>query len=1076
MTKFNEATRVQMPAMVHLTRLGYSYFGKINEEMVGSVYDSDTNILIDVFRQQFELLNPSAKGEFEQTLRAIRQELTNDDLGKSFYKRLTTVSPVRLIDFENPQNNSFHFTAEFTCKNGQDEFRPDITLFVNGLPLCFVEVKKPNNHGGIVAESKRMNLERFPNRKFRRFINITQLMIFSNNMEYDAMGGIVPIQGAFYCTAARESAPFNCFREENPSNQPVAPFINEYPYGDIKQDEEKRILSDFNCQVIHHTPEYQTNLDVNTPTNRILTSMCSPERLLFLIKYGIAYVKMEKEVDGKIESTDQKHIMRYQQMFASLAIREQLKDGATCGVVWHTQGSGKTALSYYLTYVLSDYYAKRNMVAKFYFIVDRIDLLEQATQEFEARGLVVSTANTRAELMAQFRNNHAQEGASGQPEITVVNIQRFAEDKEKVCLPAYATNLQRIFIMDEAHRGYKPGGCFLANLFDADPNSIKIALTGTPLLKSDCASSVVFQRYFHTYYYDRSIADGYTLKIIREDIETSYKERLSEVYDKLETLVQKKDIKRSQIIEHESYVNELAYYIADDLRQFRKIQGDETLGGMVICETSEQARKLYEAFLRMPDGGQAQPIQIKMGDKIWMAAEAMPMYGTSTKSLRVGLILHDSDDKETRKQIIKDFKKNMTIDLLIVFNMLLTGFDAPRLKRLYFGRKLKDHNLLQALTRVNRPYKNNRYGYVIDFANIKRNFEETNEAYLKELNRFNNPDDVEGDHTTDTFSQVIEDPAELIRQMRDVRQTLFDYTTNNVEEFSSEISSIEDKQVLLDLKKTLISAKDCANIVRTFGDDDLRKAFSKLEITKLPDMLKEVQHHIDIINQKEAFAVSDETKQLVNEAMQDIRFNFSKIGEEEMKMIAGGRELQDKWSVAIRKFTENTDPDDPEYITLRDAFMQRFKEHGFVVDSIAKFNQESKELDEIIERLVKLQESNNRLLKKYNGDTKFANVHKRIREENKRRFAEHKAAIFSYYDDSILAILTDIKSEIDQKVYDRNDILKKDDYFEMTVMTEIAQALYNYPTIEPQLDDFSFIQTRIARQYINQYNATYPRS
>lgn len=1076
MSKFNEATRVQMPAMMHLTRLGYSYFGKINEDMAGNVYNPDTNILIDVFKQQFEFLNPSAKGEFGQTFRAIRQELANDDLGKSFYKRLTTASPVRLIDFENPQNNSFHFTAEFTCKNGQDEFRPDITLFVNGLPLCFIEVKKPNNHGGMVAESKRMNHERFPNRKFRRFINITQLMIFSNNMEYDTMGGIVPIQGAFYCTAAREYAPFNCFREENPSNLPIAPFIKEYPYENIKQDEEKRILSDFNCQVIHHTPEYQTNLDVNTPTNRILTSMCSPERLLFLIKYGIAYVKMEKEVDGKIESTDQKHIMRYQQMFASLAIREQLRDGATSGVVWHTQGSGKTALSYYLTYVLSDYYAKHNMVAKFYFIVDRIDLLEQATQEFEARGLVVSTANTRAELMAQFRNNHAQEGNSGHPEITVVNIQRFAEDKEKVNLPAYAINLQRIFIMDEAHRGYKPGGCFLANLFDADPNSVKIALTGTPLLKSDCASSVVFQRYFHTYYYDRSIADGYTLKIIREDIETSYKERLSEVYDKLETLVQKKDIKRSQIIEHESYVNELAHYISDDLRQFRKIQGDDTLGGMVICETSEQARKLYEAFQHMPDGGQTQTIQIKMGDQVWMAAEAMPMYGTKKKPLRVGLILHDSDDKETRKQIIKDFKKNMSIDLLIVFNMLLTGFDAPRLKRLYFGRKLKDHNLLQALTRVNRPYKDNRYGYVIDFANIKRNFEETNEAYLKELNRFNNPDEVDGDHTTDTFSQVIEDPEELIRQMRDVRQTLFDYTTNNVEEFSSEISSIEDKQVLLDLKKTLISAKDCANIVRTFGDDDLKEAFGKLEITRLPDMLKEVQHHIDIINQKEAFAVSDETKQLVNEAMQDIRFNFSKIGEEEMKMIAGGRELQDKWSVAIRKFTENTDPDDPEYITLRDAFMQRFKEHGFVVDSIAKFNQESKELDEIIERLVKLQESNNRLLKKYNGDTKFANVHKRIREENKRRFAEHKAAIFSYYDDNIVAILTDIKSEIDQKVYDRNDILKKDEYFEMTVMTEIAQALYNYPTIEPQMDDFSFIQTRIARQYINQYNATYPRN
>ena len=133
-----------------------------------------------------------------------------------------------MVDFENPKNNVFHCTAEFTCKRDQDEFRPDITLFVNGLPLAFIEVKKPNNHGGMLAESNRMNRQRFPNKKFRRFINLTQLMIFSNNMEYDAEGGIVPIQGAFYCTAARQYAPFNCFREENPSNQTIAPYNKDF--------------------------------------------------------------------------------------------------------------------------------------------------------------------------------------------------------------------------------------------------------------------------------------------------------------------------------------------------------------------------------------------------------------------------------------------------------------------------------------------------------------------------------------------------------------------------------------------------------------------------------------------------------------------------------------------------------------------------------------------------------------------------------------------------------------------------------------------------------------------------------
>ena len=1073
MSKFNEATRVQMPAMVHLTRLGYKYFGKIHEATKSTVYDDDTNILLEVFKKKFGELNPGHEGEYLQVLRDIRKELNDDDLGRGFYQRLRSVSPVRLVDYENPKNNDFHFTAEFTCKNGQDEFRPDITLFVNGLPLCFVEVKKPNNHGGMVAESIRMNKERFPNKKFRRFINITQLMIFSNNMEYDTLGGIVPIQGAFYCTGARNSSPFNCFREENPGSMKIAPYNREYPYLAIDKETEKKILSDYNCQVIHTSPEYQTNLGVNTPTNRILTSMCSPERLLFILQYGIAYVRMEREVDGKIESTDQKHIMRYQQMFAAMAIRQRLSEGVKSGVVWHTQGSGKTALSYYLTYILNDFYAKQNKVAKFYFIVDRLDLLEQAKQEFEARGLLVATANTRTELMEQFRQNQAQQGASGQAEITVVNIQRFAEDKEKVNITDYATNLQRIFILDEAHRGYKPGGCFLANLFEADKESIKIALTGTPLLKDERASCKVFGSYLHTYYYDKSIADGYTLKIIREDIETSYKERLSDVYDRLDTLVQKKDIKRSQIIEHPSYVEELARYISDDLRRFRKIQGDDTLGGMVICETSEQARRLYEAFTTKPTGGNSMPIQLHMDEQEWMVAEALPVYVTEKKPLRVGLILHDSDDKETRKQIVKDFKKNMSIDLLIVFNMLLTGFDAPRLKRLYFGRKLKDHNLLQAITRVNRPYKEMRYGFVIDFADIKRNFDETNEAYLQELNRFNDVEETGEGNNTDTFTQVIEDKEEIINQMKQVRQVLFNYSYDNAEEFSSEISTEEDKCILLELKHALESAKNMANIVRTFGDGDMKTQFSKLEITKLPELISEVQRRIGVINQKEAFSVSDETKVLINEAMMDIEFTFSKIGQEEMKIISGGVELKEKWERTITAFTQNFDQEDPEYITLRDAFMQRFKEHGFVIDSIAKFNEESSALDDIIKRLQDMQKRNNVLLKRYKGDEKFARVHKRIREVNKQRESKGEKPMFSFLDDELVAILNIIKDDVDSKVYDRNDILKKDAYFSRTVLALINGCLYHFPQIKPEMDDYKFIQQRISQQYINQYNATY---
>ena len=1051
---FNETARVQMPALIHLTRLGYTYYGRIFEDMANKVYDPDTNILRDIFITQFKNLNPGHEGEAEQTLKTIKQELNNDDLGQSFYNRLISISPTKLIDFENLDNNTYHCTAELTYKNGQDEFRPDITLFVNGLPLVFIEVKRPKNHRGMVDESDRMNKMRFPNKKFRRFINITQLMIFSNNMEYDAEGGIVPIQGAFYCTAAKKSASFNCFREENHTKDDVAPYIKEYPYKDINSETEKKILKDYNNQVIHTTPEYQTNLNINTPTNRIITSMCSPERLLFILKYGIAYVNIEREVDGKVETINQKHIMRYQQMFASLAIRKKLSEGIKSGVVWHTQGSGKTALSFYLSYILSDYFAQNKKVAKFYFIVDRLDLLEQASQEFEARGLVVKTANSRAELMEQFRNNQAQEGNSGKHEITVVNIQRFAEDKEKVTLPSYATNLQRIFIIDEAHRGYNPKGSFLANLFDADENSIKIALTGTPLLAAERESWKVFGNYLHTYYYDKSIQDGYTLKIIREDIETQYKENLSAIYEKLETLVQKKDIKREQIVEHDSYVKELTRYIISDLKRFRTIHGDHTLGGMVICETSEQARKIYAFF-----------------DEVQRELNA----DSSQKShFKAGLILHDSDDKETRKQIVTDFKKNMTIDILIVFNMLLTGFDAPRLKRLYFGRKLKDHNLLQAITRVNRPYKDNKYGYIIDFADIKSNFEQTNEAYLKELNRFNDPNEVGKVNVTDTFTQVIEDKEALVQQMREVRQVLFDYTTENVEEFSSEISTIEDKQELIKLKKVLIAARDCCNVVRTFGDEELKETFAKLEITKLPEMIREVQRQIDTINQKEAFNSDDSTRHLINEAMQDITFNFSKIGDEELHMgYMSKEEFHEKWRKTIQSFTENIDQDDPEFISLKEAFVQRFKEFGFAADTVHEFTERSKALDEVLKKLEELQKKNKALMRKYSGDAKFARVHKRIREENVQRKVRGASPIISDYDETILETLKAIKSDIDQKVYDRNDILKKDAYFEQTVMSQIKQGM-DALGFKSTREDRVFIQSRISSQYLSQYHATYP--
>ena len=181
--KFNENSRVKFPALVHLCRLGYHY-----KSLKGLHFDANTNIVTDILKQKLIEFNPlKTELELDQFIDRILTVLDNDDLGREFYGLLTSVSGFKMIDFETPDNNDFACVTEFTCKNGDDEFRPDITLLINGLPLAFIEVKKPNNKDGILAERDRIN-SRFKNRRFRRFLNLSQIMVFSNRSEERRVG------------------------------------------------------------------------------------------------------------------------------------------------------------------------------------------------------------------------------------------------------------------------------------------------------------------------------------------------------------------------------------------------------------------------------------------------------------------------------------------------------------------------------------------------------------------------------------------------------------------------------------------------------------------------------------------------------------------------------------------------------------------------------------------------------------------------------------------------------------------------------------------------------------------------
>jgi len=450
--KFNEDSRVKIPSILHLCRLGYKYIS-----LKDSNWNQDTNIFTDIFIESITRINDIEEDEAYRFLQDVSLLLDNEDLGKAFYEKLVNKSGTKLIDFDNFDNNSFHVVTELTYKNEEDEFRPDIILLINGMPLAFIEVKKPNNRDGILAERNRIN-RRFQNKKFRRFINITQFMVFSNNMEYDSEG-IEPLQGAFYASSSYSKPIFNYFREEEKLN--LTELLSE------ENDEvENFILKDNNLAVIKKSPEFLTNKNPNTPTNRISTSLFSRKRLEFILKYSIAYVK------GK--NGYEKHIMRYPQLFATKAIENKLNQNIRKGIIWHTQGSGKTALAYYNVRYLTDYFQKKQIIPKFYFIVDRLDLLTQAKREFSSRGLIVHIVNSRNDFVRDIRTTTALHNHSGKPEITVVNIQKFSEDSNVVNKQDYDINIQRVYFLDEVHRSYNPRGSFLANLTQSDPNSIKI--------------------------------------------------------------------------------------------------------------------------------------------------------------------------------------------------------------------------------------------------------------------------------------------------------------------------------------------------------------------------------------------------------------------------------------------------------------------------------------------------------------------------------------------------------------------------------------------------------------------------
>ncbi|GHQ47963.1 hypothetical protein VN1225_04990 [Helicobacter pylori] len=735
-------------------------------------------------------------------------------------------------------------------------------------------------------------------------------------------------------------------------------------------------------------------------------------------------------------------------MFASLNVLKELqkhyennpKDPLK-GIIWHTQGSGKTALTYHLTKLIKDFFNPLGKKTKFYFIVDRLDLLEQAKNEFLKRGLQAHEAENKEDLSQKLKSSSVFENPQGNDEIIVVNIQKFKAPNEdpsdsapkeiisKTDLQESIQNshdLQRVFIIDEAHRSYDPKGCFYANLIECDKTAIKIALTGTPLLEDnaqDKATKKTFGNYLHTYSYTESIKDAHTLTLQLEIIEKSYKEKLQEIYRLLQEsiTIENIEVKKETIFNDAKYIKSMLSYIIRDLLDFRRRFDDEHLKAMVVCFSSNQAKLANWLFNEVQEEVLQENPNLQILNK-----------------LKSSLILHDEQEV---KEKIYSFKHEDT-DIVFVFNMLLTGFDLPNLKRLYIHRELKDHNLLQALARVNRPYNKMSFGYLIDFVGIQENFDKTTDDYLKELNRFNQS----GANSDSNIKDIFADREILEKDIKNAYNDLFDYPIDNIEGMTSAIVNMSGINELQKVSHAIKTLKERYNLIRTSNDEKILSLKEKIDIekiNKISSMLSQKAkclHALKNINEPKNPNDLIILEDLI--ALLDFKIAFKESKELHFKE---SEEINAKQKQAKEILEKIKDQKDKEIQKI-------YKELSKLLQTPAtsqNFDGISHSYSAIISQLKQHDQQTTHLLNKYDNALAYVITHERLH----KRFMEENISDQM----EIFTLLSALKSAIDDRISKRQEILNEEDYLKNAIKLELRNAFKENPSLKDLEKEKEFI-------------------
>jgi type I restriction enzyme R subunit len=725
---FKEDHISQIPALQLLQKLGYQYLSQ--EEALQLRGGKTSNVILEnVLRKQLKEINSirlsSSKtsifsdANIEAGIMALKELPMNEGYMAACevaYNRITLGKDLeqsidgdkksftlQYIDWKNIENNVFHVTEEFAVMRttSKDHYIPDLVLFVNGIPLCIIECKRPDMKEPL-SQAISQHLRNQQEEGIRALYVYSQLLLS------------IATDSAKYATNATPEE-FWAIWDENKEESPTYnDELKELKNKPLNKEQKTKMFADRFRYVMQHFESVEKEAILPTKQDEYLYSLCRPKRLMELIYNFVLFDNGEKK------------IARYQQYFAiKKTMRRilQLEEGKRKGgVVWHTQGSGKSLTMVMLAQAIALEKSIKN--PKIILVTDRIDLDDQITGTFRKCGIFVENATTGQRLVELLA------GKSDAVITTIIN--KFEAAVNKIAKPLESVDI--FVLVDEGHRTQH--GTFNIEMQKTLPNACFIAFTGTPLFKKDKSTLAKFGGMIDSYTVDQAVIDKAVVPLLYEgrhahqDVNEKPLDSFFEMVSEPLTDYQKADLKKKfsradQLNVAEQKIYAISWDISFHYRD--NFQKKTPFKGQLVCQ-SKQAALQYKNFLD-EIGIVSTEVLISPPDEREGEESAYGETPDIVKKFWKRMMDEHGTPKKYQNNIINRFKKSDKPEIIIVVDKLLTGFDEPKNTVLYLTRNLQGHTLLQAIARVNRVYPDKDYGYIIDYYGVIEQLSDALELY-----------------------------------------------------------------------------------------------------------------------------------------------------------------------------------------------------------------------------------------------------------------------------------------------------------------------------------------------------------